>query len=134
MKEIAVPPLSAEAAHQVVKEYIAYQGTLIESPELYLSQVVKQSGGNPQAIYDMVDESAKERVVNKRTIRQMRHQGGVRYVNFSFIGLFLLAAIMATRYLAIGTGDKTLYVLAGMGMAVTLALRVFMFKGLGKAN
>ncbi|WP_197054435.1 hypothetical protein [Nitrosococcus oceani] len=32
-----------------------------------------------QAIYDMVNDSAKERVVNKRKIWEMRHQAGIRF-------------------------------------------------------
>ncbi|MGH8594601.1 MAG: hypothetical protein ACREX9_02200 [Gammaproteobacteria bacterium] len=40
--------------------------------------VVKQAGGNPQAIYNMVDDTAKERLINKRQIREMRHQAGIQ--------------------------------------------------------
>lgn len=42
---------------EIVKKYITAKGVLIESPDLYISHVVKQSGGVPQAIYDMLDES-----------------------------------------------------------------------------
>ena len=31
------------------------------------------SGGNPQAIHDMLEESSNERLVDKRQIRDMRH-------------------------------------------------------------
>jgi hypothetical protein len=55
----------------------------IESPELFTSHVVKQADGNPQAIHDMVDESAKEWVVDKRRIREMKHQAGIRYLDFT---------------------------------------------------
>ena len=37
-------------------------------------------------------------------------------------------------YLAIGTGDTELYIFAGMRAAVVISLRVFLFRGAGKAN
>jgi hypothetical protein len=38
------------------------------------------------------------------------------------------------RYKAIGTGDTELYVFAGMLAAVVISIRVFLFRGAGKAN
>jgi energy-coupling factor transporter ATP-binding protein EcfA2 len=133
-KEISVPPLSPEASKAAVREYIERKGTMIESPALYVSHVVKQSGGNPQAIYDMVDESAKERVVEKHKIREMRHAAGIRYVDFSPVMLVGIAMVIGSRYMAIGLGDKALYILAGMSAAILLTVKMFVFKGAGRAN
>jgi len=55
MKPIEVPALPPEASRSIVCEYIARQGVMIESSALYIGHVVKQAGGNPQAIADMVD-------------------------------------------------------------------------------
>ncbi|MEA3274532.1 MAG: ATP-binding protein [Pseudomonadota bacterium] len=134
MKAIEVPSLAPEASKEIVRDYIARQGMMIESPELYVGHVVKQAGGNPQAIYDMMDESSKEKLVDKRQIRAMKHQAGVRYVDFTPVMIIGGALIVGTRYLAIGLGDTALYVMAGMGAALFLALRFFMFKGAGRAT
>jgi energy-coupling factor transporter ATP-binding protein EcfA2 len=133
-KEMEVKPLTPEASTEIVRTYIAARGTLIESPELYISHVVKQSGGNPQAIADMLDNSAKERVVNKQQIREMRHAAGVRYLDFTPVMLISGACIIGARYLAIGLGDKALYIMAGMAAALFLSLRFFLFRGAGRAN
>lgn len=45
-----------------------------------------------------------------------------------------LASVVGARYLAIGTGDTELYVFAGMLAAVVISIRVFLFRGAGKAN
>lgn len=82
----------------------------------------------------MVDDSAKERVVDKRQIREMRHQAGVRYLDFTPVVMVAGAFIIGARYLAIGLGDTELYILAGMAAALFLSLRFFLFKGAGKAN
>jgi len=134
MKEIEVSALSAEASAEIVRTYIARTGMLIESPELFISHVVKQAGGNPQAIYDMVDDTAKERVVDKRQIREMRHQAGIRHLDFTPVMILGGALVIGSRYLAIGLGDTALYIMAGMAAAVFLSLRFFLFRGAGRAN
>ncbi len=44
------------------------------------------------------------------------------------------ASVVGARYLAIGTGDTELYIFAGMLAAVVISVRVFLFRGAGKAN
>lgn len=132
MKEIDVKPLPAETVREVVKRYIAAKGVLIESPDLYISHVVKQSGGVPQAIHDMLDESGKERIIDKRKVREMRHDAGVFYLDFTPMVMILGAVIVSMRYVGMGTGDKTLYILGGLGTALFLTFRFFVFKGVGR--
>ena len=43
-----------------------------------------------------------------------------------------LASVVGARYLA--TGDTELYIFARMLAAVVISLRVFLFRGAGKAN
>ncbi|MGZ8236568.1 MAG: ATP-binding protein [Methylobacter sp.] len=132
MREIAVKPLPPEVIREIVKSYITAKGVLIESPDLYISHVVKQSGGVPQAIYDMLDESGKERIIDKRKVREMRHEAGVFYLDFTPMVMILGALIVSMRYVGMGTGDKTLYIMGGMGAALFLTLRFFIFKGVGR--
>ena len=134
LAEIEVPPLSADSARAIAQEYLEQTGMLIESPELFVGHVVKQANGNPQALADLLADSAKERVVDKRRIREMRHAAGVRYLDFTPVMIVALASVIGARYLAIGTGDTELYVFAGMLAAVVISIRVFLFRGAGKAN
>lgn len=134
MTEIEIPPLTPEATREIVQTYITRQGMLIESPGLFIGHIVKQSGGNPQAIADMLEDSSKERLVNKQRIREMRHAAGVRYFDFTPVMIVALASVVGARYLAIGTGDTELYIFAGMLAAVVISVRVFLFRGAGKAN
>ena len=115
MKEIAVKPLPPDVIRDIVKKYIAAKGVLIESPDLYISHVVKQSGGVPQAIYDMLEESGKERIIDKRKVREMRHDAGIMYLDFTPMVMILGALIVSMRYVGMGTGDKTLVHHGGHG-------------------
>ncbi len=132
MKEIAVKPLPPDVIRTLVKKYIETKGVLIESPDLYISHVVKQSGGIPQAIHDMLDESGKEKVIDKRKVRAMRHEAGIKYLDFTPMVMILGALIVSMRYIGMGTGDKTLYIMGGIGAAMFLTFRFFIFKGVGR--
>ena len=134
LAEIPVPPLKPEVARQIAKDYMRQTGTLIEAPGLFLAQVVHQANGNPQALADLLTDSSKERVVDKQKIREMKHGAGHRYFDFTPVMIVALASIVGARYLAIGTGDTELYIFAGMLAAVVISLRVFLFRGAGKAN
>ena len=134
LAEIEIAPLSTDSARAIAQEYMTQTGMLVESPTLFIAHVVQQANGNPQALADLLADSSKERVVDKQRIREMRHAAGVRYLDFTPVMIVALASIIGARYLAIGTGDTELYVFAGMLAAVVISIRVFLFRGAGKAN
>lgn len=134
LAEIDIPPLSVDTAREIAQTYLTQTGMLVESPALFIAHVVQQANGNPQALADLLADSSKERVVDKQRIREMRHAAGVRYLDFTPVMIVALASIIGARYLAIGTGDTELYVFAGMLAAVVISVRVFLFKGAGKAH
>ena len=132
MKEISIRPLPPAVVKAMVKDYITQKAMLIESPDQFISHVVKQSAGIPQAIFDMLEESGKERLIDKRKIREMRHDAGVTYLDFTPMVMLLGALIVSMRYIGMGTGDKTLYIMGGMGAALFLTFKFFIFKGVGR--
>jgi hypothetical protein len=86
------------------------------------------------SLHSLIKLDAQERRVDQRKIREMRHATGVRYFDFIPGLIVALASVVGARYLAIGTGDTELYIFAGMRAAVVLSIRVFLFRGAGKAN
>ena len=77
---------------------------------------------------------ARERQMDRRQIRAMRHAAGVRYFDFTPVLIVALAAVIGARDLAIGAGDTELDLFAGLLAAVVISFRVFLFRGAGKAN
>ena len=134
LAEIEIPPLTPDSARAIAQVYLQQTGTLVESPPLLIAHVVQQANGNPQALADLLADASKERLVDKRRIREMRHAAGVRYLDFTPVMIVALASIVGARYLAMGTGDTELYIFAGMLAAVVISVRVFLFRGAGKAN
>jgi hypothetical protein len=66
--------------------------------------------------------------------RICRREAGVRYLDFTPVVVVAGALVVGLRYVAIGLGDTSLYVLAGMAAALFLALRIFLFRGMGRAD
>ena len=106
----------------------------MESPPLFIAHLVQQANGHPQALADLLADSAKERIVDQQRIRELKHAAGVRYLDFTPVMIVALASVVGARYLAIGTGDTERYLFAGMLAAVVISVRVFLFRGAGKAN
>lgn len=134
LAEIEIPPLAPEHARAIAQTYLQQTGMLVESPPLFIAHLVQQANGNPQALADVLADSSKERVVDKQRIRAMKHAAGVRYLDFTPVMIVALASVVGARYLAIGTGDTELYIFAGMLAAVVISVRVFIFRGAGKAS
>jgi energy-coupling factor transporter ATP-binding protein EcfA2 len=134
LAEIEIPPLAPEHTRALAQTYLHQTGTLVESPALFIAHLVQQANGNPQALADLLADSSKERVVDQRRIREMKHAAGVKYLDFTPVMIVALASVVGARYLAIGTGDTELYIFAGMLAAVVISVRVFIFRGAGKAN
>ena len=134
LAEMEIPPLSPDSARTLAQTYLQQTGTLVESPPLLIAHVVQQANGNPQALADLLADASKERRVDKRRIREMRHAAGVKYLDFTPVMIVALASIVGTRYLAMGTGDTELYIFAGMLAAVVIAVRLFLFRGAGRAS
>ena len=132
--EIEIPPLSPDSARTIAQTYLQQTGALVEAPALLIAHVVQQANGNPQALADLLADAGKERRVDKRRIREMKHAAGVRYLDFTPVMIVALASVVGARYLAMGTGDTELYIFAGMAAAFVVSIRVFLFRGAGKAN
>ena len=84
------------------------------------------------SLNSLIKLDAKERRADQRQIRERRHAAGVCSSAFTRVLIRALASIVGARHLAIG--DTALYVFAGMRAAVVISIRVFLFKGAGKAS
>ena len=73
--------------------------------------------------------------MDQRQMRALRHAAGVRYFDFTPVLIMALASVIGARALvAIGAGDTEPDLFAGMLAAVVISIRVFLFRGAGKAN
>jgi hypothetical protein len=98
----------------------------IPDPSLFESTVLEQAAGNPHAIVDMARQVAGEGPVPLDTIRALQHGAGFRYLDLTPVLLLVAAALVATRFIALGLDDRDLYILAGTLGALFFVVRVLL--------
>lgn len=127
-KEIQVPALDDAEIREIAGRYIDKTGLLVEDRELLLTTIAKESRGNSLACANILAEYRGEKCISKAHIREFHGQAGVQYVDLTPLLLIVIVIGVATRYLALGMDDRTLYMLAGIAYAGFYILRFFMYK------
>ena len=61
--------------------------------------------------------------------RSLHHTGARPQLDLTPALLLPTLLLLAARFLARGIGDRELYILAGIGAALGMALRFFLFRG-----
>jgi len=132
-KTLEVPPLDDTARLQIVERFIDARHLLIENPHMFRKHVVKASGGNPQALADLLSDANKERLIKKNYIREeMKHEGGEHYFDLTPLALLGICCIMASRFMARGMESTDIYLLASTTSAFLLLARVLLARGAAK--
>jgi hypothetical protein len=83
----------------------------------------------PLAIVDMTKQLSHHHVVTRDAIREIYHEAGVRYRDWTSAVVILWAAIIMFRFIALGTHSFESYILAGFGMSVIMVMKYFAARG-----
>ena len=134
-ERIELRPLSREAARELAERWLAAYPVRFDAERTraaFLRAVEQDSGGVPTAIRGMLETAAAEPEVTRATVRDFTHEAGVRYLDMTPVVVLGVAALIAARYIARGAGSTELYVLAGVGMGVAVAIRFFVMPMMGR--
>jgi hypothetical protein len=82
----------------------------------------------PLALVDMVHQISHSPVVTRDVIRDVYHEAGIRYRDWSYAIIVLWGIMISFRFVALGSHSFEGYILAGFGTAFLMVLRFFMFK------
>jgi hypothetical protein len=96
--------------------------------------LVKKAAIASGSFHASIPLDAQGRRVDPCKIGEMRHAVRAHYFDLIPGLIVALASIVGARHLAISTGDTALSIVAGMRAAVVISIRVFRFRGAGKAN
>jgi hypothetical protein len=125
-KEIKIKPLSVEAEKKLIK-YLT-QNLNISDYELMETKILNLANGLPLAITDMVKRLSHSHVVNRAAVQDLYHEAGVVYRDWTPIVIVAWGAIVALRFIALGTHSFEGYIMAGLGTSTMLVVRFFMMK------
>ena len=134
-ERIELRPLTREACREIAERWLDEHPVRFESDRVraaFLRAVEQDSGGVPAAILGMLETAAAEPEVTRATVRQFSHEAGVTYVDMTPVVILGVAVVIAARYVARGVGSAELYVLAGIGMGLAVAIRFFVMPMMGR--
>ena len=134
-ERIDLRPLTREASRQIAEGWLRDNPIRFESDRVraaFLRAVEQDSGGVPAAIIGMLDTAAAEPEITRAKVREFVHEAGVTYIDMTPVVILGVAAVIAARYVARGVGSSELYVLAGIGMGLAIAVRFFVMPMMGR--
>ncbi|MCE2432854.1 MAG: hypothetical protein J4F29_08045 [Candidatus Latescibacteria bacterium] len=123
---IEIENLSTPEAKQLIRQCAA--GADIEDYHMTETYILQQSAGNPRAIIEIVEKLRKEPAVTRSAVRHVSHTGARNQIDLTVVVVFLLLAVVAARFFMRGIGSMEGYVLAGIGSAILVGIRFFMYR------
>ena len=118
--------LSTADSKKLIRQCTA--GANIEDYRMTETNILQQSAGNPRAIIEIVERFRKEPAVTRSVVRDVLHTGARNQIDLTFAVVLLLLAVVAARFFMRGIGSMEGYVLAGIGSALLVGIRFFMYR------
>lgn len=132
MKEYHIRGLSIQDQEKIITHYITEKNILVQHPQFFRKMIRTKSGGNPQAIMDILTESALEKTVSKKHIRDITHDAPTKYIDMTPFALIVGVILVCMRYLGYGVHNPEMYIIGGIGMGFFIFFRFFLYRGMKK--
>ncbi len=123
---IEIEHLSTSDAKKLIRQCAA--GADIEDYRMTETNILQQSAGNPRAIIEIIERLRKEPAVTRSAVRDVSHTGARDQIDLTFAVVLILLAVVAARFFMRGIGSMEGYVLAGIGSAILVGIRFFMYR------
>lgn len=98
----------------------------VTNSDLLETQILNLANGSPLAVVDMIRQLSYEPVINSRSIREIYHDAGVQYRDWTSALIVLWAGIVLSRFIALGSHSFEGYILAGVGTSAFVVIRYAM--------
>lgn len=123
---VEIEHLCAADAKKLIRQCAA--GANIEDYAMTETRVLQQSAGNPRAIIEIMERLRKEPAVTRSAVRDVSHTGARDQIDLTFAVVLILLFVVAARFFMRGIGSMEGYVLAGIGSAILVGIRFFMYR------
>jgi energy-coupling factor transporter ATP-binding protein EcfA2 len=117
-KQIEIHPLSEHASKELIK-YLT-QNLSISDYEMLETRILGLSNRLPLAIVDMAHQLSHQPVVTREVIRDVYHEAGIKYRDWTPFLIVLWGLAMVFRFVALGTHSFEGYIMAGIGIAALM--------------
>lgn len=125
-------PLPLEDCTTLVERWLAHHPVRFtdeKTRKKFIRHVARESGGNPAAIEGMLEAArALHEITPGRARAVARHDAAGNFVDLTPVLVLVLVGFFALRYISRGIGEIELLVLSGVGGAIFMGLRFFMYR------
>jgi len=125
-KQFEIKPLPEVASKELIK--FLTQNLSISDYEMLENRVIAISNGLPLAIVEMIHQISHQPVVTREKIREVYHEAGIHYRDWTSVIVVLWGVAIIFRFIALGTHSFESYILAGVGIAFISMIRFFAFR------
>ncbi len=123
LNHIELDRLTLEQSKELIEQLT--QSHSIDNREMLDTRIIGIAGGLPLSIVEMVSQLSAEKVITANQIRELYHEAGVQYRDWSWLFMVVWGVLVLSRFVALGTHSFEGYILAGMGLSVFMVLKVF---------
>jgi len=130
--KMEIENLDQATAKELIDYWIDELNIRSTDMEMLKTRLLRVTRGNPSMIKDILEQGALDQFIDYKFIRgidEVQH-AGTKYIDLTPGLLIVGALVMTTRFVALGIGDKDLYVLAGAGTALFMVIRFFVYRGM----
>ncbi|MBT5818417.1 MAG: tyrosine-type recombinase/integrase [Proteobacteria bacterium] len=125
-ERIEVGPLSSGDARTLIRQAAA--GADIEDARMFETHLLAKTAGNPRAILESVARLKKEPAVTRNAVRELTHSGARSQFDLTPIIIVPVLCLVVFRFVARGMDNMEFYLLAGIGSALAMFVRYFLFR------
>ena len=134
-ERIILHPLRQQETRNIVERWLDKNPVVFEPPrvrEAFVRAIEQDSSGVPAAIAGMLEQAAAEPKITWQQVRAFAHEAGARFIDMTPVVILAVAGIITARYIGLGINSTELYVLAGIGMGLAVAVRFFVMPMMGR--
>ena len=122
-KVIALDPLDTETMKRLIAQRT--QHLSVTNYDLLETQLLGKANGNPLAIIELTAQLSGTQKVDEPAIRNLHHEAGIQYRDWTPALMVFWMALVAFRFIALGTHSFEGYILAGIGTSLFVGGKYF---------
>jgi hypothetical protein len=127
-EKIEIPPLNKDESRELLWSLLSKDN--MDDAQLLEQIVLNQANGNPLSIIELAQKAQHEENLSPESIRELKHQAGVRFIDITPIFFVVGALVIATRFIALGLNSTELYIFAGVAGGFFMGLRYFLYRSM----
>ena len=126
LKVVEVKELSDDASQELIN-YLT-EGLSITDDAMLETRMMSLGNGVPAAIVEMARQLRYHPVITPEVVRKIYHEAGIRYRDWTPAIVFVWAAVVCSRFVALGMHSYEGYILAGLGTTFLMVGKFFLMK------